>query len=151
MSELTIKNKRQECHLHPKAAEKEHKDNKEDNSSPFWGSIGWKEEWATNRSKIIRVDDLSKLTNRVVFGLEKGITKSPISSAKFHLWEILKALVRPDCLSMQTDIKNFYKKLLDDKNLKQKSTVKMQRTGTPKVLFFQDHQIKRLSLMVKLP
>ena len=27
----------------PKAAEKEHKDNKEDNFSPFWGSIGWKE------------------------------------------------------------------------------------------------------------
>ena len=68
-----------------KAAEKEHKDNKEDNFSPFLGSIGWKEEWATNRSKIIRVDDLSKLTNRVAFGLEKGITKSPISSAKLHL------------------------------------------------------------------
>ena len=134
-----------------KAAEKEHKDNKEDNFSPFWGSIGWKEEWATNRSKIIRVDDLSKLTNRVVFGLEKGITKSPISPAKFHLWEILKALARPDCPSMQADIKNFYKKLLDNKNLKQKSIVKMQRTGTPKFLFFQNHQIKRLGLMVKLP
>ena len=103
-----------------KATEKEHEDNKEDNFSPFWGSIEWKEEWATNRSKIIRVDDLFKLTNWVVFGLEKGITKSPISPAKFHLWEILKALARPDCPSMQTDIKNFYKKLQDNKNLKQK-------------------------------
>ena len=135
----------------PKAAGKEHKDNKKDNFSPFWGSIGWKEEWATNRSKIIRVDDLSKLTNRVVFGLEKGMTKSLISPAKFHLWGILKALARPDCPSMQTGIKNFYKKLLDNKNLKQKSIVKMQRTGTTKILFFQNHQIKRLGLMVKLP
>ena len=33
--------------LTAKAAEKEHKDNKEDNFSPFLGSVGWKEEWAT--------------------------------------------------------------------------------------------------------
>ena len=50
-----------------KAAEKEHKDNKKNNFSPFLGSIGWKEECATNRSKIVRVDELSKLTNGVVF------------------------------------------------------------------------------------
>ena len=30
-----------------KAAKKEHKDNKADNFSPFLGSVGWKEEWAT--------------------------------------------------------------------------------------------------------
>ena len=35
-----------------KAAEKEHKDNKEDNFSLFLGSIGQKEEQATYRSEI---------------------------------------------------------------------------------------------------
>ena len=30
-----------------KAADKEHKDNKEDNFNPFLGSVGQKEEWAT--------------------------------------------------------------------------------------------------------
>ena len=30
-----------------KAAEKEHKDNKKDNFGPFLGSVGWKEQRAT--------------------------------------------------------------------------------------------------------
>ena len=32
-----------------KAAEKEHKDNKEDNFSSFLWSVGWNEEWATQK------------------------------------------------------------------------------------------------------
>ena len=35
-----------------KAAEKEHKDNKKNNFSPFLGSIGWKQEWATKDLKL---------------------------------------------------------------------------------------------------
>ena len=42
-----------------KAVEKEHKANKEDNFSPLLRSIGWKEEWVTNRSEIVKVDELS--------------------------------------------------------------------------------------------
>ena len=87
-----------------KAAEKEHKDSKEGIFSPFLRSVGWKEKWATNRSEIVRVDELSKLTNGVVYGLEKRITKPPISQTKADLWEILKALAPPDCPSMQADI-----------------------------------------------
>ena len=102
-----------------KAAEKEHKDNKENNFSPFLGSTGWKEEWATKRSETVRVDELSKLINGVVLGLEKRITKPPISQTKAEFWDILKTLASPHCLSMQVDIKNFYKKLQDNKNLKQ--------------------------------
>ena len=52
---------------HHKVAEKEHKDNKENNFSQFLGSNGWKQERATKRSEIARVDELSKLTNGVVF------------------------------------------------------------------------------------
>ena len=48
------------------AAEKE-QDNKKNNFCPILGSIGWKQEWATKRSEIVRVDELSKLTNGVVF------------------------------------------------------------------------------------
>ena len=119
-----------------KAVEKEHKDNKKNNFSPFWGSIGWKEEWAGNRSEIVRVDDLSKLTNGVVFGLEKRITKSPISQTKADLWEILKALVPPNCPSMQADIKSFYKKLQDNKNLKQKKYSKNAKDWYTKSFVF---------------
>ena len=68
-----------------KAAEKEHKDNKEDNFSLYLGTIGWKEEWVTNKSEIVRVDELSKLNNGVAFGLEKRITKPPISQTKADL------------------------------------------------------------------
>ena len=62
-----------------KATEKERKGNKEDNFSPYLRSIGWKEEWAKNKSEIVKVDELSKLTNGVVFVLEKRITKPPMS------------------------------------------------------------------------
>ena len=49
-----------------KAAEKEHKDNKKNNFSPFFGSVGWEQEWEAKRSEIVRVVELSKLTNGVV-------------------------------------------------------------------------------------
>ena len=102
-----------------RAAEEHKKGNKVDDFSPFLGSIGCKEEWAVNRSDIVRVDDLSKLTNGVVFGLEERITKPSIFQTKADLWEILKDLAPPDCPSMQADIKSFYKKLQDNKNLQQ--------------------------------
>ena len=103
-----------------KATEKEQKGKKEDNFSPYLRSIGWKEEWAKNKSEIVRVDDLSKLTNGVVFGLEKSITKPPMSQAKGELWEVLKALAPPDCPSMQADVKSFHKKLEYNLHVKQK-------------------------------
>ena len=49
-----------------KTAEKEHKNNKKSNFSPFLGSIGWEQEWATNISEIVSVVELSKLTNGFV-------------------------------------------------------------------------------------
>ena len=118
-----------------KAAE-DKKGKKEDHFSPFLGSIGWKEEWAVNRSDIVRVDELSKLTNGVVFGLEKRITKPPISQTKADLWEILKALAPPDCPSMQADIKSFYKKLQDNKNLQQKKYSKNAKDWYTKSFVF---------------
>ena len=101
-----------------KSTEKEHKGNKEDHFSPFLRSIGWKEEWAEKKSEIVRVDELSKLTNGVVFGLEKRITKPPISQTQAELWEVLKALAPPDCPSMQADVKSFYKKLKYNRDMK---------------------------------
>ena len=59
-----------------KACEKEYKGNRKDNFSPFLGSIGWKKEWYSYKSKIVRVDELSKLTNNgVVLFWKKRITK----------------------------------------------------------------------------
>ena len=49
-----------------KASVKEHKGNEKDNFSPFWGSIWWKKEWDSDKSKTVRVDELFKLTNNGV-------------------------------------------------------------------------------------
>ena len=46
-----------------KASVKEHKGNKKDKFSPFLGSIWWKKEWDSDKSKVVRVDELCKLTN----------------------------------------------------------------------------------------
>ena len=45
-----------------KASVKEHKGNKTDKSSPFLGSTGWKKESDSDKSKIFKMDELSKLT-----------------------------------------------------------------------------------------
>ena len=66
------------------------------------------------------VDGLSKLTNGVVFSLEKRITKPPISQTQAELWEVLKVLALPDCPSMQPDVKSFYKKLKYNRDMKLK-------------------------------
>ena len=39
--------------------------------TPYLESIRWKEEWLEDESLIIRVDDMKKLTNDVVFGVEE--------------------------------------------------------------------------------
>ena len=49
-----------------KASWKEHKGNKNVYFIPFWGSIWWKKEWDSDKSKIVMVDELSKLTNNGV-------------------------------------------------------------------------------------
>ena len=49
-----------------KAAEKQHKYNKKNNFSPFFRSVGWEQEWAAKRSEIVRMVELSKLTNGIV-------------------------------------------------------------------------------------
>ena len=66
---------------------------------------------------MVRVDELSKLTNGVVLGLEKRITNPPMSQTQAKLWEVSKALAPLDCLSMQADIKAFYKKVTYKKNM----------------------------------
>ena len=66
------------------------------------------------------MDELSQLTNGVVFGLEKRIAKPPKSQTQADLWEVLKALAPPDCPSMQADVKAFCKKLRYNRDLKLK-------------------------------
>ena len=89
--------------------------------------------------------------SRMVFGLEKRITKSPISQTKADLWGILKAVAPPDCPSMQGDVKSFCKQLEDNKNLKQKKYSKNAKDWYTKSFFFHNHQKKRSSLVVSLP
>ena len=41
------------------------------NYTPYLESIGWKEEWLEDESLILRVDDIKKLINGVVFGVKE--------------------------------------------------------------------------------
>ena len=134
------------------ASEKEHKGNKEDNFSPYLRSIRQKEERAKNKPEIVRVDELSKVSNRVVFGLKKKNYQATYISNKTELWELLKALAPPDCPSMQADLKSFYKKLEYNLRIKQKNYSKNIKDRYTKRFAFPPPPKKRLqSLMVNLP
>ena len=63
-----------------------------------------------NRSETVRVDELSKLTNGVVFGLEKRINKPPISQIKADLWEILKSPCSSSKKKYSKNAKDWYTK-----------------------------------------
>ena len=54
---------------------------KKANYTPYLESIGWKEEWLKDESLIIRVDDIKKLTNGVVFGVTEKF-KAQASEAR---------------------------------------------------------------------
>ena len=66
------------------------------------------------------MDELSRLRNGVAFGLEKRITKPPVSQKKADLREVLKDLAPSDFPSMQADVETFYKKLKNNTDLKLK-------------------------------
>ena len=61
------------------ASEDKKKSNKKVDLSPYLESIRWKDEWADEEkfSEIVRVDNISKITNGVVHGLVEKLTKSP--------------------------------------------------------------------------
>ena len=50
------------------ASEDKKKSNKKVDFSPYLESVGWKDEWADENkfSEIVRVDNISKITNGVV-------------------------------------------------------------------------------------
>ena len=54
--------------------------------SPYltWSLLGWKDEWADEKrfSEIVRVDNISKITNGVVHGLVEKLSKSPFFKKK---------------------------------------------------------------------
>ena len=126
LSVATHQIKRQESHLHPPQKLLRN------TLGQHRRSTGWK-EWA-KKSEMVRVDELSKLTNGVVFGLEKRITNPPMSQTQAKLWEVSKALAPLDCLSMQADIKVFYKKVTYKKNMYSKKTKDWYNK------FFHQHQ-----------
>ena len=43
------------------------------NYTLYLGSIGWKEEWLDDESLIIRVDDIKKPTNCLVFEIKEKL------------------------------------------------------------------------------
>ena len=70
------------------------------------------------------MNELSRLTNGVAFGLEKRIIKPPVSQKKADLRKVLKDLAHSDFPSMQADVETFYKKLKNNTDLKLKKCSK---------------------------
>ena len=83
-------------------------------------SIGWKEEWLKDESLIIRVDDLKKLTNGVVFGVVEKFKAQAGEAINKAIWKHLQLLAPPDCPCMQgdKDALSFSKSLKKNKKLK---------------------------------
>ena len=61
------------------ASEDKKKSNKNVDFSPYLESFGWKDEWADEKkfSEIVRVDNISIITNGVVHGVVEKLIKSP--------------------------------------------------------------------------
>ena len=83
-------------------------------------SIGWKEEWLKDESLIIRVDDIKKLTNGVVFGFKEKFKVQAGEAMNKAIWKDLQLLAPPNCPCMQgdKDTLNFSKPLKKNKKLK---------------------------------
>ena len=67
--------------------------------SPYltWSLLGWKDEWADEKrfSEIVRVDNISKITNGVVHGLVEKLSKSPFFKKKRCLLLFLRPALAP--------------------------------------------------------
>ena len=71
--------------------------------TPYLESTGWKEEWLEDESLIIRVDDIKKLTNGVVFEVEEKFKAQGGEATNKDVWKHLQLLVSPNCPWMQGD------------------------------------------------
>ena len=83
-------------------------------------SIWWKEEWLKDESLIIRVDDIKKLTNGVLFGVTKEFKAQAGEAKNKAIWKHLQLVPPPNCPCMQgdKDALNFSKSLKKNKKLK---------------------------------
>ena len=90
-------------------------------------SIGWENGWENNISLIKRVDDISKLTNGVVY-----VVVQKKATTKKNAWEIVKALAPPDFpFAMKGE--SWFQKLFDRKK---KPTSKASRDAWYREPFF---------------
>ena len=78
-----------------KASWKEHKGNKNVYFSPFWGSVWWKKEWDSDKSKTVTVGELSKLTNNGVV----LIWKKKIYQIWFCLFYLYISIIKVNIIS----------------------------------------------------
>ena len=93
---------------------------KKANYTQYLESIGWKEEWLKDESLIIRVDDIKKLTNGVVFGVTEKVKAQAGEARNKAIWKHLQLLAPPNypCMQGDKDALNFSKSLKKNKKLK---------------------------------
>ena len=93
---------------------------KKANYTPYLESIGWKEEWLKDESLIIRVDDIKKVTNGVVFGVMEKV-KAQVGEARITLfgsiYNFLSLQIALACRVIKM-LLNFSKSLKKNKKLK---------------------------------
>ena len=90
---------------------------KKANYTPYLESVGWKEEWLKDESLIIRVDDIKKLTNCIVFEVVGKLKTQEGEAINKYIWNYLQLLAPPNCPCMQDDKSalNFSKTLKKNK------------------------------------
>ena len=102
---------------------------KKANYTPYLESIGWKDKLLKDESLIIRVDDIKKLTNGVVFGVVEKFKAQAGEAINKAIWKHLQLLAPPNCPCMQgdKDALNFSKSLKKNKKLKDSKFPKNKR------------------------
>ena len=115
---------------------------KKANYTQYLESIGWKEEWLKDESLIIRVDDIKKLTNGVVFGVTEKVKAQAGEARNKAIWKHLQLLAPPNypCMQGDKDALNFSKSLKKNKKLKDSKFPKTREAGIKNLLFFLKRQ-----------
>ena len=67
------------------------------NYTPYLEPIGWKEEWLKVKSLIIRVDDIKRLTNGVVFGVVEKFKAQAGEAINKTIWKHLPLQIALAC------------------------------------------------------
>ena len=112
--------------------------------TPYLESTGWKEEWLADEFLIIRVDDIKKLTNDVVFGVQEKFKAQAGEATNKDVWKHLQLLALANCSCMQgdKDALNFCYSLRKNKKIEKSKFSKNKKGWYSEPFFPQTPEVK---------